>query len=222
MQISALVFLISILPLFIPVYAATYYEEQSNFDEDSVPLAEYRWNIENIQVCIFKEDDIPNKYYVWAKLAVQDWRNALREYTDSTDIWNINARYVDDKRLMTDCDVKVYIYETYRDFPEYPSQAGAYTAVRFSAGIADDASIYLSPIVLHGDGSTEIDLPGYAFRNSAVHEMGHVLGLGHNEKPRGYLMSPQFDFWEENDQLPITNLELSTLISVYGRDGFIG
>jgi hypothetical protein len=33
-------------------------------------------------------------------------------------------------------------------------------------------------------------------------------------------MSPQFDFWEEKDQLPITTLELHALIKTYGTDGF--
>ncbi len=57
-----------------------------------------------------------------------------------------------------------------------------------------DLRIYLSPIVLYGDGKTEIHLPSYAFRNSAVHEVGHVLGLGHMQLQKGYLMmSPQFD-----------------------------
>ena len=80
--------------------------------------------------------------------------------------------------------------------------------------------MYLSPKVLHGDGSTEIELPSFAFRNSALHEVGHALGLSHNEKPKGYLMSPMFDFWEEDDQLPITTMELSTLVSIYGTEGF--
>jgi hypothetical protein len=83
-----------------------------------------------------------------------------------------------------------------------------------------DLRIYLSPLVLHGDGKTEINLPSYAFRNSAVHEVGHVLGLGHMELQKGYLMSPQFDFWEANEQLPITRLELDALVKAYGTDGF--
>jgi hypothetical protein len=33
-------------------------------------------------------------------------------------------------------------------------------------------------------------------------------------------MSPQFDFFEEKDQLPITTLELDALVEVYGTDGF--
>ena len=80
--------------------------------------------------------------------------------------------------------------------------------------------IYLSPLVLHGDVKTEINLPSYAFRNSAVHEIGHVLGLGHMQLQKGYLMSPEFDFWETSQQLPITTLELDALVKVYGTDGF--
>jgi predicted Zn-dependent protease len=53
-----------------------------------------------------------------------------------------------------------------------------------------------------------------------VHEVGHVLGLGHMQLQKGYLMSPQFDFWETNEQLPITRLELDALVKAYGTDGF--
>jgi hypothetical protein len=216
---AALVF---IFPLFLPVFAPTYYEEQTDFDERSVPVAEYRLDRENLQACVYKEGGVPNKYYVWAKLAVQDWRNALREYTGNMHVWNMSARYVTSENAMTGCDIKVYIYDTYRDFPAYPEQTGAYTSVHYAEGIVDEASVYLSPKVLHGDGSTEIGPPTYAFRNSAAHEIGHALGLSHNAKIKGYLMSPQFDFWEQDDQLPITTLELSTLVGVYGTDGFSG
>ncbi|MEM3159756.1 MAG: matrixin family metalloprotease [Nitrososphaera sp.] len=206
---------------FMPAFAATYYEEQTDFDEHSVPEAGYRWDRQSLQVCISKEDGVPNKYYVWSKLAVQDWRSALREYTGDADAWSMSARYAPDG-AMAGCDVRVHIYDTYKDFPGYPDQKGAYTAVQYTGGISDEADVYLSPKVLHGDGSTEIDLPGYAFRNSAVHEMGHVLGLSHNAKIKGYLMSPQFDFWEEDDQLPITTMELSTLAEIYGSRGLAG
>jgi hypothetical protein len=214
----ALVFLV--LPLFVPAFAATYYEEQTDFAEDSVPEAGYRWDKEDLQACIYKDDGVPNKYYVWAKLAVQDWRSALREYTENDVVWNMSARYVPDENAMDGCDIKMHIYTTYTDFPAYPEQQGAYTATQYTDGISDEAHVYLSPKVLHGDGRTEIDLPGYAFRNSTVHEIGHALGLSHNEKIKGYLMSPQFDFWEQEDQLPITTLELSTLVDIYGDDGF--
>lgn len=53
-----------------------------------------------------------------------------------------------------------------------------------------------------------------------MHEVGHVLGFGHMLSEKGYLMSPQFDFWEEDDQLPITTLELNALVEVYSSDGF--
>jgi hypothetical protein len=33
-------------------------------------------------------------------------------------------------------------------------------------------------------------------------------------------MSPQFDFWEESEQLPITTLELDAVVKAYGTDGF--
>lgn len=200
-------------------YAASFYKEQTDFSETTVPLANYRWE-HGLQWCIYKEPDVPNKYYVWAKLAVQDWRKALREYTGNDQAWSMSARYVADESQMAGCDVKVYIYDTYKDFPSYPEQKGAYTAVKYDGGIANSASVYMSPKVLHGDGVTELELRGYAFRNSAVHEAGHVLGLSHMNKEKGYLMSPVFDFFEQSDQLPITTLELSTLIDIYGSDGF--
>lgn len=200
-------------------YATLYYKEQTDFSETTVPLANYKWN-HDLQWCIYKEPGVPNKYYVWVKLAVQDWRKALREYTDSVKEWNMYARHVSSEGEMAGCDVKVYIYATYKEFPDYPNQKGAYTAVKYEGGIASSASVYMSPKVLHGDGVTELDLRGYAFRNSAVHEAGHVLGLSHMNKEKGYLMSPIFDFFEQSDQLPITTLELGTLVSIYGTSGF--
>jgi hypothetical protein len=46
-----------------------------------------------------------------------------------------------------------------------------------------------------------------------------VLGLGHMAKEKGYLMSPIFDFFDNDDQLPITTLELQALVEMYGEDG---
>jgi hypothetical protein len=120
----------------------------------------------------------------------------------------------------SNCDFVIYIYDSYKDFPGYPSQSGAYTSTESNDGIATKAKVYLSPLVIHGDGVTEIDLPSYAFRNSAVHEVGHVLGLGHMRSIQGYLMSPQFDFIEQRDQHPITTLELAKLEAIYSSDGF--
>ena len=206
-----------------PALAAIYYEEQTNFTESSVPMARYNWNQDDIEGCIYKEDGVENSYYVWTKLAVQKWRQALREYTGNQEAWSFTARYIRSEAALESCDVKFYIYDTYKDFPGYPATTGAYTSVKFNEGGGDlDVRVYLSPLVLHGDGDTEIDLPTYAFRNSAVHEVGHVLGLGHTQSEKGYLMSPQFDFWEEDDQLPITTFELDALTEVYGDNGFGG
>jgi len=33
-------------------------------------------------------------------------------------------------------------------------------------------------------------------------------------------MSPQFDFLEEEQEYPITTLELRALVKIYGKDGF--
>jgi hypothetical protein len=204
-----------------PALAAKYYENRTDFTESSVPIARYSWDQDAIEGCIYKEDGIKNSYYLWTKMAVQKWRQALREYTGNQEAWSFTTRYVTSEAALESCDVKFYIYDTYKDFPDYPAQTGAYTSVTFSDSGGDlDARVYLAPLVLHGDGETEIDLPTYAFRNSAVHEVGHVLGLGHMQSQKGYLMSPQFDFWEEDDQLPITTLELDALVQVYGDDGF--
>lgn len=202
---------------FSPAMAAMYYEAQINFTESTIPMANYSWAQDDIEGCIYKEDGVKNSYYVWTKMAVQKWRQALREYTGNNDAWSFTARYVGSQEELAPCDVKFYIYDTYKDFPNYPNMTGAYTSVNTNDL---DASVYLAPLVLHGDGETEIELPGYAFRNSAVHEVGHVLGLGHVQSQNGYLMSPQFDFWQEYDQLPITTLELEALTEEYGSDGF--
>ena len=208
--------LLSVGFIFAPALAAKYYADQTDFTETSVPAEKYSWR-NSIEGCIYKEDDVKNSYYVWTKLAVQEWRQALREYTGNQEAWSFNVHYVRSEAALGSCDVKFYIYDTYKDFPEYPAQTGAYTYVDKSG---PDARVYLAPIVLHGDGKTEINLPNYAFRNTAVHEVGHVLGLGHMQSQKNYLMSPQFDFWKEKDQLPITTLELDALVRVYGNNGF--
>ena len=221
---------VSFLVLFIafnfsPVFAAKYYSEQTDFTETLVPMTRHSWDKDDIESCIYREDGVDNAYYVWTKLSVQKWRLALQEYSGNSQEWNITARFVKSESDLEACDIKVYIYDKYRDFPDYPTQTGAYTSVIFKEGTGGennnlDVRIYLSPLVLHGDGETEINLPSYAFRNSAVHEIGHVLGLGHMKLQKGYLMSPQFDFWETTEQLPITTLELDALIKAYGIDGF--
>ena len=121
------------------------------------------------------------------------------EYTHNPEEWNMRVRqvYSRSSEAMQGCDVRVYIYGTFKEFPGYPSQTGAYTSVEYSGGIAKSADVYLSPKVMHGDGKSEIDLPAHAFRNSAVHEVGHVLVLAHMATTKGYLMSPVFDFWEQ-------------------------
>jgi len=224
LTVLLLFFLIFIAFNFFAGFAAKYYSEQTNSAETSVPMTKYSWNKDDIEGCIYMEDGVENAYYVWTKLSVQKWRDALQEYTGNHLKWNITAKFVKSEAELELCDVKVYIYDNYRNFPDYPSQTGAYTSVAFADGLRNtnnlDARIYLSPVVLHGDGKTEINLPPYAFRNSAVHEIGHVLGLGHMQSQEGYLMSPQFDFWQTSEPLPITILELDTIVRAYGVDGF--
>ena len=217
----------SLSATFIPIHvmnqalAATYYSSQTNFEENEMPLTSYKWNKEGIDACIYKEEGIPNSYYVWTKLAVQSWRQALREYTGNYAVWNITARHITSSLDEGEkCNIVFHIYDSYKDFPDYPNQNGAYTATEYQNGIPSLIHIYLSSVVLHGDGHTEIDLPSYAFRNSAIHETGHALGLGHMHSLKGYLMSPQFDFWEQYKEFPITTLELSALVKLYGEDGF--
>ena len=233
LALAAVLFLLLLLPItfnFSPALAAKYYSEQTDFTETFVPMIMHGWDKDDIDSCIYKEEGVDNAYYVWTKLSVQKWRQALQEYTGNQEKWNITARFVKSDAELEPCDIKIYIYRTYRNFPDYPVQTGAYTSETSKDGGAGeeeeenndkfDLRIYLSPVVLHGDGKTEINLPPYAFRNSAVHEVGHALGLGHMQLQKGYLMSPQFDFWEKNEQLPITTLELNALVKAYGTDGF--
>ena len=204
--------------------AAKYYSEQTDFTETFVPMTRQSWDKDDIESCVYREDGVDNAYYAWTKLSVQMWRQALQEYTGNQEEWNITSIFVKSEAELESCDIKIYIYDKYSDFPDYPAQTGAYTSLTFKDGSGRDNNldlrIYLSPLVLHGDGETEINLPSYAFRNSAVHEIGHVLGLGHMQLQKGYLMSPEFDFWETSQQLPITTLELDALVKVYGTDGF--
>lgn len=222
LSLLALIVMFLVIALNFPTaMAAKYYSEQTDFTETVVPMTRYSWDRDDLESCVYKEYGISNSYYVWTKLAMQKWRHALQEYTDNQEEWNITTRYVNSEAELKTCDIKFYIYHKYTDFPNYPAQTGAYTSMTSNEGEDNlDARVYLSPFVLHGDGVTEINLPPYAFRNSAVHEVGHVLGLGHMQSQKGYLMSPQFDFWEESDQLPITTLELSAVVKIYGTDGF--
>jgi hypothetical protein len=201
--------------------AALYYSPQTNFIETTVPLANYHWKTNTIQGCIYKEPGIPNSYYVWTKLQVQAWRQALREYTGDQNGWTITARYSRSVSDAQSCPLQFYILKSYTEFPGYPEQTGSYTSVEYDGtGKVLRAAIFLAPIVLHADGKTVINLPPYAFRNSARHEVGHALGLAHMLTEKGYLMSPRFDYWEQKDQLPITTLELSSLVKIYGKDGW--
>jgi hypothetical protein len=223
LSLLALIVMFLVIVLNFPIaVAAKYYSEQTDFTETFVPMTRYSWDRDDLESCVYKEDGINNSYYVWTKLAVQKWRHALQEYTNNQEEWNIATRYVKSEAELKTCDIKFYIYDKYTDFPNYPAQTGAYTSMTFNEGEDNnlDVRVYLSPLVLHGDGMTEINLPPYAFRNSAVHEVGHVLGLGHMQSQKGYLMSPQFDFWEESDQLPITTLELNAVVKIYGTEGF--
>jgi hypothetical protein len=209
----------SVTTFFHAAEAALYYKQQTDYSETTVPTSGYIWG-DSLHICIFKQPGIKNSYYIWTKMAVQEWRQALREFTANQQGWGMTVRYSADESEMNGCNVRIHIYNSYKNFPGYPQQTGAYTAVEYTDGIAEMANVYLAPTVLHGDGKTEIKLPNYAYRNSAVHEMGHVLGLAHMAKEKGYLMSPVFDFFDNNDQLPITTLELSTLTKLYGSDGF--
>ena len=226
---AVLVVILLIAFNFSPGFAAKYYSEQTDFTETFIPMTRHSWDKDDIESCIYMEDGVDNAYYVWTKLSVQKWRQALQEYTGNQEEWNITARSVKSEAEIESCKIKIYIYDKYSDFPDFPAQTGAYTSMTLKDGDDGggennndslDLRIYLSPLVLHGDGETEINLPSYAFRNSAVHEVGHVLGLGHMQLQKGYLMSPQFDFWETSEQLPITTLELDAIVKAYGTDGF--
>jgi len=219
---GALVALLFISFISVPAFASRYYEEREADDDltgATVPKASYRWD-SDMQWCVYKEDGVRNTYYSWAKLGVHMWRMALKDYSADRTEWDMPIKWAATENMPPDCDVKVYIYDTYKDFPGYPDQTGAYTSVEYKNGVASSASVYMSPQVLHGDGKNVIDLPGYAYRNSAIHEVGHVLGLAHMKEAKGYLMSPTFDFWEQKQELPITTLELSTLVEIYGMNGF--
>ena len=200
-------------------FAAQYYQEQTNFTENSIPSSPILYGHSTIAVCIAKDQSVSDSYYVWTKLAVQEWRQALREYTGNPSSWNIYAHYVPGQSPSGSCDIKVFILKSYKDFPGYPNETGAYTIIKRSPSSVD-VQVYLSPTVLHANGVSEISLPSYAFRNSALHEFGHTLGLGHMKSLTGYLMSPAFDYWVQKQEMPITTLELDAIVNGYGEGGF--
>ena len=62
------------------------------------------------------------------------WRQALQEYTGNQEEWNITAIFVKSEAELESCDIKIYIYDKYSDFPDYPAQTGAYTSLTFKDG----------------------------------------------------------------------------------------
>ncbi len=129
-----------------------YYSEQIDFTETFVPMTGHSWDQDEIESCIYREDGVDNVYYVWTKLSVQKWRQALQDYTGNQEGWNITARSVKSQAELESCDIKVYIYDKYNHFPDYPAQTGAYTSVKFRDGNDNnnnnnnnlDVQIYLS------------------------------------------------------------------------------
>jgi hypothetical protein len=118
LALTAVVFLL-IAFNFSPGLAAKYYSEQTDFTETFVPMTRHSWDKDDIESCIYKEDGVDNAYFVWTKLSVQKWRQALQEYTGNPEEWNITARFVKSDAELESCDIKVYIYDKYSDFPDY-------------------------------------------------------------------------------------------------------
>src|SRR5712692_6621896 len=135
-MVIACIILIAIWALFfccsVPTLATEYYVPQINFAEKTVPIAKYHWHFDRIDGCIYKEPGIPNSYYVWTKLQVQSWRNALREYTGNHDSWTITGRYINNVAALQPCPLKFYILKSYKEFPGYPQQTGSYTSVDYN------------------------------------------------------------------------------------------
>src|ERR671918_2473685 len=102
---------------FSPGLAAKYYSEQTDFTETFVPMTRQSWDKDDIESCVYREDGVDNAYYAWTKLSVQMWRQALQEYTGNQEEWNITARFVGYDAELESCDIKIYIYDKYRDFP---------------------------------------------------------------------------------------------------------
>src|SRR5437868_4008308 len=94
-----------------------YYQPQTNFAESTVSATAYHWGRSDPQACIYKDPSVPNSYYVWTKLAVQSWRQALREYSGNLSAWSLTARHVDNRSELESCTIKVFILASYKDFP---------------------------------------------------------------------------------------------------------
>src|SRR5918912_749575 len=103
-------FLIVATVHFFSAFLPENFQEQTNFSETYVPVTKYNWKQDLIESCIYKESGVPDSYYVWTKLAVQKWRQALREYTGNQQAWNITSHYVNSQADLESCAVKISIY----------------------------------------------------------------------------------------------------------------
>jgi hypothetical protein len=77
------------------------------------------------------------------------WRQALQEYTGNQEEWNITAIFVKSEAELESCDIKIYIYDKYSDFPDYPAQTGAYTSLTFKEEAAGTTTLICESIFRH-------------------------------------------------------------------------
>ena len=99
-------------------------------------MTRYKWNQDNIESCLYKEDGVNNSYYVLTKLAVQKWRHALRKYTGNEGECSITIWCVHSETELESCDIKFYIYNKNTDSPNYPRQVHAYPRHSMKARIS--------------------------------------------------------------------------------------
>jgi predicted Zn-dependent protease len=178
----------------------------------TIELIGKEWNHDPLKVYI--QASPPFQTYVSDVLtALNDWSSALESGSgntvDSSEIGVGSADGIFDFVIVDsqrDADIVIHI------------RGGAYAGVLGITIFQDvDRDGYFDKVritVKVGPGATSED-----FRNVVRHEIGHALGLGHNNDPSD-LMYPTYDASKTDVDVKPSALDLDALLLIYYLDGF--